>query len=86
MKNKITDNFGWPDRARKGLSTICRGRTTTDDDVAASSSIVCAPFTQSHWLAFYGDTGSPETMTQACNSEEASSLVHPAEATWICEY
>lgn len=41
---------------------------------------------QEYWFAFYGDTSSPETLEQACNSQEEASLVHPSEATWGCKY
>ncbi len=41
---------------------------------------------QEYWIALYGgDPSYPETMTQACNSLEEASLVHPSEATWGCE-
>ena len=42
---------------------------------------------QEFWFAQYREsTTSDAEQLPACNSEEPASLVHPSEATWVCEY
>ncbi len=40
---------------------------------------------QDFWFAVYYETTTSDE-TQACNSAEPASTVHPSEATWVCEY
>lgn len=47
----------------------------------------CMVLLQDIWFAVYFETTtSEEESTQACNSLEAASTVHPSDATWVCEF